>query len=410
MRIGTPRSLIAPRYSTDESAVAKLATQAFLDLHGYVAAVNHEGWEFDDLLASKAVNRACFNSLLAKRVAIQIGMRLPTVPRRLLGVPKLPSTKAAGFFARGYLRYFEATGEQRWMDEACRLLDWLLENPSVGFQGISWGNHFDFASRGGMFPAGLPTVVWTAHIAETFRLADSLLDDDRYSEVDHLAAEFVYEALGEVPQSTGTLIPYAPGLASPIHNSNLLGAVLLARAGTRSNSMEWIERSKRSFAWSLSNQEANGGWMYGTGEKYGWIDNFHTAYVIDALIEGHSLLGEEVVPQAQIDSSVDYWTKTFFSGEGLPAYYSNRIYPINIQCASQAIETLTSIADSYPKCALLASKVLNWTVVNMQRPDGGYRYKINRFATNDLSSIHWGEATMLSALGTYCASFGTSRV
>ena len=404
MTFGMPGTLVRTPASVDEESAVEVARGAFEELHSYLASSGYEGWEFDDFLAGRLVDRLCFGSLYAKRVAIQVGMRLPFNPRRLLGVPKLPSTKANGFFARGYLRYFEATGDQFWLERACELLDWLLKNPSSGYPGISWGNHFDFANRGGMFPAGIPTVVWTSHIAKTFRIAASLSGDDRYKDVDQLAAEFVFEALGEVPQAVGSVIPYAPGLDLTVHNSSLLGAVVLARAGIDSGRTEWVDRAKRAFQWSLAHQEANGAWMYGTGEKYAWADNFHTAYIIDSLIEGRELLGEMVVPNAQIERSIDYWLDTFFTADGLPGYYSDQVYPLNIQCASQAIETLANLSGQSPDCARVGTKVMLWTVANMRRRDGGYRYKINRFATNDLSSIHWGEATMLSALGTYVSA------
>jgi hypothetical protein len=44
-------------------------------------------------------------------------------------------------------------------------------------------------------------------------------------------------------------------------------------------------------------------------------------------------------------------------------------------------------------------KVANWTLANMQKSNGAFRLRRGRVLKNGLESIHWGQATMLSALG-----------
>ena len=65
---------------------------------------------------------------------------------------------------------------------------------------------------------------------------------------------------------------------------------------------------------------ADGSWFYGVGQKYAWIDNFHTAYMIDCLLEGHLLIGEDLVPQRRARQVVTFWTEHFFEPDGAPRY------------------------------------------------------------------------------------------
>src|SRR5207244_7485887 len=106
-----------------------------------------------------------------QRVAVQIGELCPVPIRPLLRIRKLESTKARGFIARGYLYYYLYTNNAKWLTAAEESLAWLLRNHATGYVGISWGSEFDFASCGGFFRKGLPTIVWTSHIAQSFALA-----------------------------------------------------------------------------------------------------------------------------------------------------------------------------------------------------------------------------------------------
>ena len=42
---------------------------------------------------------------------------------------------------------------------------------------------------------------------------------------------------------------------------------------------------------------------------------------------------------------------------------------------------------------------MTWTVHNLLRSDGYFSLKKGRFIYNRLPSLHWGQATMLDALG-----------
>ena len=46
----------------------------------------------------------------------------------------------------------------------------------------------------------------------------------------------------------------------------------------------------------------------------------------------------------QLKRGLRYYKEHFFEASGRPKYYHNRPYPIDIQCASQAIDTLAYFA------------------------------------------------------------------
>lgn len=384
------------KIGTDESDAA---LALFSRLLARLQNDRYVGHEFDDFLASPFLNPIGRRSLLAARIFIQIGQRLPINTRAWLGVPKLTSTKAMGFIAKGLIRAGRGSDDEQLLPEAKRLLDWLLLNHSRGYSGLAWGNAFDFASRGGYYPKGAPTVVWTSHIGEAFLWAYEITQDERYRDAVVSSGRFVLDDLERHFDENGSCIAYSPGRLNLVHNSNLLGAVALLRAWKLTGDDEYFEVARSAFQWSLNYLRPDGSIAYGVGDQWDWIDNFHTAYVLDCLLEGRALGGDEIVSESALESSFDFWRSTFFLNDGTPKYYADKVYPSNIQCASQAIETFCRFSPERPELLEMANLVLNWTVDNMSRPDGYFIYSRGRVLKNRLPSLHWGQATMLDALG-----------
>jgi hypothetical protein len=368
-------------------------------LHRYLRTNRFRGYEFDDILDSRFVRAATGGSRMLQRVAIQVGRRSPVNLRPLLGVRKLESSKASGYFVKGYLYRYLATRDDQYMRIAKRLLAWLQGNYCRDYTGVSWGNAFDFASRGGFIPKGWPTIVWTSHIAEAFDLAYYCTGDASCADVVRKAGLFIIDNVARLADDTGVCLGYGPRAATPIHNSSLLGAVTLLRAFRHGADPSYRDLAKKAISWSCARMNSDGSWYYGEGEKYRWIDNFHTAYNLDCLVAAQDIGGVGTVDQDVIDRTYGYWIHHFFARDGRPKYYHDRQYPTDIQCASQAIESLSKYADRTPQALELAVRVAGWTVEHMQKRNGAFALRRGRYVVNGLESIHWGQSTMLSALG-----------
>jgi hypothetical protein len=129
-----------------------------------------------------------------------------------------------------------------------------------------------------------------------------------------------------------------------------------------------------------------------------WVDNFHTAYVLDCF-HWYGETGDKKRFDDQMMRGYWYWKTTFFLPDGTPRYYNHKTQPLDIQCCSQAIDTLVLFRDRDPESLLLALKVAHWTIENMQDRTGYFYYRrYSRHIVNKTPTMHWGEATMFSAL------------
>lgn len=364
-------------------------------LASWVEKRGYKGYDPGDGLTSW-LRPLTFGNLFAERVLQQSVWKSPWNIRPLVGVKPLDSTKGRGFMAWGYLLEFKRTGDTALRDKAMACLDWLMANKTPKYPQYCWGNHFDFSSRGGRIPAHEPTIVWSGLIGQAFLEGFEQTGEEKYLRV----AESIGEWILKLPRErtpNGVCLSYHGCFQSSIHNSNLLGAAVLARAGKHIGRAEFLEVARESVRYACHHQLADGAWWYGEEEKYHWIDNFHTGYNLDSIKRYREATGDNSFDQ-NIRQGYDYFVKTFFELSGCPRYYHNQTFPVDIQCASQAIDTLAFFADEHPEGLHLAAKVAEWTMNNLQDPSGYFYYRKYPMIISRTPYFHWGQATMFKAL------------
>src|SRR5213079_446922 len=89
---------------------------------------------------------------------------------------------------------------------------------------------------------------------------------------------------------------------------------------------------------------------------------------------------------------------TFFEPSGCPRYYHNKTYPVDVQSAAQAIDTLSLFSDEFPKNLDLAANVARWTISHFLDKSGYFYYRKYPFVVSRTPYFHWGQATMFKAL------------
>lgn len=380
-------------------------TESIYKLDNWIVSNNYKDYDpFDGLSTPLADLLTPKNHYM--RIALQQSVRrFPLNLRPFLGIKKATSSKGMGFCALGYLRLYQATGDKGWRAKAEYCLEWLMQHHSQGYAGYAWGNHFNYESRAGKIPEGLPTIVWTSLIADVFLEAFEVLNRSDYLEVAQSCGRFIMNDIGRYQNPTGSLcFMYTPPLNGDrpswdgcIHNSNVLGARVLARLYRHGGERVLRETAKQSIQFTVEHQLAEGGWYYGEPNKFQWVDSFHTGYVLES-IYGYIKATEDKDFEASLQKGYNYFVNSFFEPNGTPRYYNTKTYPIDIQCASQGIQTLVNLKEYHPDSLPLAQKVAQWTIDHLQDERGYFYFRKYPLVTNKTPTFHWGQATMLSAL------------
>lgn len=372
-----------------ENSIAQVAS--------WVEERDYKGYDPGDGLNS-FLRPLAFGNRFAERAFLQVIWKSPFNLRSLMGIKPGDSTKGRGYMAWGYLLRHKTTKESSYKTKAIACLDWLVANKAPGHAGYSWGSHFDFVTRSGCNPAGSPIIVWTSLIGQAFLEAYEQTLDNRFLDVARGICLWILK-LPREQTSTGACLSYVPFGQSSIHNSNMLGAAMLASTWKHTLEAELLEVARSAMLYSCSRQRDDGSWWYGEHPKYHWIDNFHTGYNLDSLKRYIDSTGEDSF-RNNFQRGLRYFRDVFFEPDGKPRYYHNKTYPVDIQCAAQAIDTLAFCSNEEPSCLDLSRKVAGWTIENMQHRKGYFYFRQYPMIKAKTPYIHWGQASMFKALAS----------
>jgi hypothetical protein len=187
---------------------------------------------------------------------------------------------------------------------------------------------------------------------------------------------------GEMLMSDG-FFRYTAGSDVRVHNANALAARAFHRVG---GSPDLVATAVRL---TLAKQRRDGSWPYGEHPGLDWVDNFHTVYVLDALVDLFDLVPEA---EAHLMRGVDYWLNAFFSADGRTLYYPARQRPVDLHNLATALYGLVRFAPIDGHAAERVPAALA-ALLEHQRVDGGFRRRPRPVF------MRWNQAHALHALG-----------
>jgi len=225
------------------------------------------GFDPHDALNSPLIKTLTFGNRYLGIAALQALKRFPINLRPLLGVQKGINPKGYGLLVATYVKKFQQAGNPDDLAKAEEFAEWLVEHPSDGCSGAAWGYNFDWPNRNAIFPAGTPTIVNTAYIAEALLDLHEATQKEIYRDTALLSAVFLLNDLNRNGTEDEFCFSYTPLDNTQIHNANMLGSALLARLFAVSGREELATASIASMKFSLSRQQNDGSWLYGTEER-----------------------------------------------------------------------------------------------------------------------------------------------
>ena len=378
------------------TSTAQVIERSLDRVERWIEAHDFKGYEAFDGLTSYLYPLTAGNRF-ACQVLQQTIRRFPLNLRPLLGVRPLDSTKGRGYVAWGYLKRYQREGADAYRAKALACLDWLDKNKSPLHDKHSWGNHFRYASRSGFIFKHESTIVWTGLIGQVFLEAYALFKIPRHLEVIKSIADWMME-LPREETPDGLCLSYIMRHQSSIHNSNMIGAAFLAGAAGVCGDPDYQAVARRAMAYSCARQLKDGAWYYGEDPMYHWVDVFHTGYDLDALRRYQEYSGDPSFSDS-LKIGYKFFRDHFFEPSGRVRYYHDRPRPIDIQCASQALDTLVLFSREDPDALGRADKTAQWYIHHMQGRDGHFYFRNYAPGVNNTAAtIHWGQATMHKAL------------
>jgi hypothetical protein len=183
----------------------------------------------------------------------------------------------------------------------------------------------------------------------------------------------------------------------------MLAASVLARLQALGGRGDFAEAARGAVAFALDHQRPDGSWPYAEGEAGAWIDNFHTGYVLDALLRCARALDDERALEAW-RRGIAFFRERLFEPDGAPRFTTERTHPVDGQSVAQSVETFALGSRLHPELLADARLVLGYGLKRMRRSDGAFAFQRHRTFVNRAPHVRWVEAPMLSALVSLCAA------
>lgn len=400
-----------------DTSTARLCEQSLEKLLRHCRQELWIGYDPYDGLNSTLARALSFNSKFLRTAAIQLVKRSPINFRPLIGIKKTLNPKGAALAARAIILLANQRGQKLPAEVASSvqgvtgdlqedfvfLISSLISSRSEGYENFCWGYNFDWQSRAFFAPRGTPNVVCTVFAAHA--LLDWHDATGNQSALDWAlsSCRFLLDRLNRSEQENGFCFSYTPLDRSKVHNVNLLAAELLARTYKKNESEEFREAAEKSAMWTLDHQRDDGSWFYGQSDSQHWIDGFHTGYVLVSLRRLIDHLDRREWAD-HLERGFEFYKNNFFLEDSTPRYYHDRLYPIDIHSAAQAIITFIEMGETER-----AARSLKWAIENMQDESGSFYFQKHRFYTIKTPYMRWSEAWMLYALSLFLSRTTRSK-
>lgn len=373
-------------------------------LESYILGERLRGYDPYDALASPLFRLPLLRSSRWIRIAAEQALkRSPYNIRPLLRIPKgyNPVTVAFVLEASAYRALAESERADIHRARATECVAELSRLQTAGYSGACWGYDFDWESRYGRLPAGTPTIVATGLVTNSLFVAYRLLGLEDAFGLCESAASFVLEDLPRLPGDDDTFCwAYYPRDTQYVLNATLKGARLCAQVYAVTQDERALDAARRTVAYVQRQQREDGSWPYAATDRRSWADNFHTAYVLDALDSYAQLTGDTHV-QPTVDKGWNFYRSAFFLEDRIPTYYPRRRFPIDATACAQSLLTLCRFKDVQTACS-----VAKWTIGNMQCSDGHFAYQRRRRQLVKIPYMRWSSAYMYLGLSRLAYALG----
>ncbi len=381
----------------------------YLKLSQYVKKENFKSYDPFDGLNSNIFTKTRFGNNFLNRLRLQMIKRFPLNLRQILGIRKSISSKTLADILSSEILILKTFPSKTSSNELRMLASKVMSMSINSYSGIAWGLPFDYSSRLCKLPRGVPNMITSYYCANALLDYYELIGNQMSYETICSVSQFIINDLGYLEFEDGShCFCYVPIKKYAVHNANLLGAALLTRIYKHIHDDNLKELIHKAVCYSIARQRPDGSWFYGEDNNLQWIDGFHTGYNLDSLYYIWRSFHWEYLAEP-VKKGYKYFLDTFFLEDGRVKYYNNGLYPIDMQCIAQSIQTLCLLRSLDDRSIPLAIKTADWTIKNLQDNQGYFYPQMHKYFTIKTPYFRWSDTPMMVALAHLISTLDRSH-
>ena len=366
-------------------------------IESYISRNSYKSYDPYDGLKSPLARRFVGQNQLFLRVWQQAVRLFPINIRPLLCIHKMVHTKAISDFASAYTILYTLISTNACRERGTKLLNWLGQLNSPTRFGMGWGLRFPFATRFVVADHQACNIFQTINAIHAFLDGYDAFNNERYLEIAKQGVIFAEKEIGFKEVEDYITWNYWQGLEAEIYNVSGLMIGLTARLFKITAEKRYYTWTQKLYAYIQMVQNEDGSWFYSADKRGKWVDGFHTGYILEGLCRA-SLAGVINADNECLKRGSQFYLDHLFTIHDMPKYYPSALYPIDIQNAAQAIQTLVFLAHlQYCPIEKILS-VLDAVDKMLWNHRGYYNYLKTRFLTHQTPMHRWGTGPMFLAL------------
>jgi len=397
--------------STLESAEDKTREKIVPALRSFVGWLDRFGEESYDHQSYYAgpiggrAKRAYYDGgLLSKFAVVPMVFSEAFLPsaRRIFWKPmRFPIADA--HYAMGFAFLCEALGEDVFHERAVHFLEVLDRTRSPGYSHYCWGYPFVWQTREGSIREQMPLITTTPYAYEAFSGVYDIDSNPDWLEVMHSIAEHAMEDIAESEFSeNASTAGYSPtDKVGGVINAGAYRASLLAAASQRFSVDRYWQAAERNVNFVLQTQEPDGSWPYAVDGVRGFVDHYHTCFVMKALAKIERMTGHEGCRRA-IERGVEYYVNHLFDDQKCPKPFSRKprllVYRAELYDYAECINLGVLLRGRFSELDACLDATVEDLLHRWHRPDGAFRARRLLLGWDNVPMHRWGVSQVFRSL------------
>jgi len=311
---------------------------------------------------------------------------------------------ADGQLTTAFLNLYQVTRDKKYLEKARRLGVDMLNYSVPGYSGKCWGYPFDWQNNRGLWKRNTPYITCTPYCFAAYLGLHDATGEQRYLDIARSIATFVYADLKDTPTGEdAAAASYSPMDATKVVNASAYRAWVLFEADARFNLPDYKAKAQRNLNFILQSQRADGAWLYATeGSGEGFIDNFHTAFVLKNLYKINQRLKNPAV-DAAIKKGWEFYRRELFDANGLPKSFAieprTQIVKLEMYNFAEGITLGALLKDFIPDAFTFAESLANTLCSRYQRRRGYFVTRVFKAGfKHTFPFLRWPQAQLFYAL------------
>src|SRR5437868_14684975 len=312
---------------------------------------------------------------------------------------------ADAHYAMGFAFLYQISGDPLYLQKAMHFLEVLRKTRCGDFKEYCWGYPFNWVWHGGVIKAQTPLITTTPYVYEAFLQVYEMEPQDELRQVLASIARHASNDIKDFQTSTtASSCSYTPFSEGGVLNAAAYRAFLLTSASRVLSKDEYWRIAERNLNFVCENQNPDGSWPYAVDGVRGFVDHFHTCFVMKALAKVHALTGHKACRDA-LAKGVKYYFNNLFAADRLPKPFSKAprltVYKRELYDCAECINLCLLLRDRFPEVERILETVLAEILNRWVKPDGSFRSRRLHLAWDNVPMHRWAQSQMFRSLAFY---------